>query len=68
MICDLSKENEELKSTIANLEAKLKVVKEALYKITNDIVGALECTKQEFYRRVASDYEDAKIEQNGDLT
>jgi hypothetical protein len=31
------------------------------------ITGVLENVKQEFYRRVASPYEDKKIEQNGDV-
>lgn len=31
------------------------------------ITGVLENIKQEFYRRIASPYEDAKIVQNGDI-
>jgi len=31
------------------------------------ITGVLENIKQEFYRRVASPYEDQKINQNGDI-
>ena len=37
------------------------------YKNLNRIIGALECSKLEIYRRVAAEYEDAKAEQNGDL-
>lgn len=37
------------------------------YLVINDIIGALEGCKLEFYRRVASPYEDIKIEQNGDV-
>ena len=37
------------------------------YKTINDIIGALECAKQEFYRRIASPYEDKKIIENGDV-
>lgn len=37
------------------------------YQAINDIVGALEGAKLEFYRRVAAPYEDRKIEENGDL-
>ena len=37
------------------------------YSTINDIVGALEGAKLEFYRRVAVPYEDTKIEQNGDV-
>ena len=31
------------------------------------VLGALEATKLEFYRRIASKYEDEKCEENGDV-
>jgi hypothetical protein len=37
------------------------------YQTINDIVGALEGAKLEFYRRVAAPYEDKKISENGDV-
>lgn len=37
------------------------------YQQINDIVGALEGAKLEFNRRVVADYEDVKIEENGDV-
>lgn len=37
------------------------------YGIINDVIGVLECAKQEFYRRVAVPYEDHKIKENGDV-
>lgn len=37
------------------------------YQSINDVVGALEGAKLEFYRRVAAPYEDTKIIQNGDV-
>lgn len=37
------------------------------YQTVNDIVGALEGAKLEFYRRVAAPYEDTKIAANGDV-
>lgn len=37
------------------------------YKNINSIVGALECSKMELYRRVALPYEDLKIQSNGDV-
>lgn len=37
------------------------------YQTINDVLGALEGAKLEFYRRVASPYEDTKITQNGDV-
>jgi uncharacterized protein DUF6899 len=37
------------------------------YSTMNDIVGVLECSKMEFYRRIASEHEDKKIIENGDV-
>ena len=37
------------------------------YKTINEIVGALECAKLEFYRRIAVPYEEQKIKENGDV-
>lgn len=37
------------------------------YQAVNDILGALEGAKLEFYRRVAAPYEDEKIKENGDV-
>jgi hypothetical protein len=37
------------------------------YDTANCIIGVLDCIKQEFYRRVVSNYEDQKINENGDV-
>lgn len=37
------------------------------YQAVNDVLGALEGAKLEFYRRVAAPYEDGKIKENGDV-
>jgi len=37
------------------------------YQTINDIVGALEGAKLEFYRRVAAPYENVKMKENGDV-
>ncbi|MGV3773088.1 MAG: DUF6899 family protein [Verrucomicrobiales bacterium] len=37
------------------------------YANANDLMGALECIKQEFYRRKVAPYEDLKIKENGDV-
>ncbi len=37
------------------------------YATINDIVGALEGAKLEYYRRIATPYEDEKIKSNGDV-
>ena len=37
------------------------------YQTINDVLGALEGAKLEFYRRVAAPYEEMKRAQNGDV-
>lgn len=37
------------------------------YQAINDVIGALEGAKLEFYRRLAAPYEDSKIKENGDV-
>lgn len=37
------------------------------YAVINEIIGALECSKLELYRRIAAPYEDTKIQQNGEV-
>jgi hypothetical protein len=37
------------------------------YRNVNELIGVLECAKLELYRRVASPYEDLKVEENGDV-
>jgi len=37
------------------------------YKTANDLMGVLECVKQEFVRRRVNSYEDSKILENGDI-
>ena len=37
------------------------------YEAINEVIGVLECAKQEFYARVARPYEDAKCKTNGDV-
>ena len=37
------------------------------YTFGNELMGVVECVKQEFYRRMLAPYEDEKIKENGDL-
>ena len=37
------------------------------YQTINDIIGALEGAKLEFYRRIATPYENEKLTTNGDV-
>lgn len=45
----------------------LAVLGEGKYNDCNEVIGALECAKQEFYRRKVAKLEDAKVKENGDL-
>ncbi len=45
----------------------LKGVYPLKYYHINKAIGALECIKLEFYRRVAAPYEDVKIKESGDV-
>lgn len=37
------------------------------YALANEVIGALEGAKLEFYRRMVAPYEDMKIKENGDV-
>jgi len=37
------------------------------YANLNEVIGVLECAKLELYRRIAANYEDVKIAENGDV-
>jgi ribosomal protein S3AE len=45
----------------------LKEIYPLRYFHINKAVGVLECIKLEYYRRVAAPYEDAKIQESGDV-
>ena len=38
------------------------------YNVLNEVIGVLECAKQELYRQVASPYEDKKKTENGNIS
>ncbi len=38
-----------------------------IYSDYNEVMGVLECVKQELYRKAISKYEDKKIKENGDV-
>ena len=40
---------------------------ELRYDNINEVIGVLECAKQEFYRRIAAPLENSKIADNGDV-
>lgn len=37
------------------------------YVTYNEVIGVLECAKQELYRRIIAPYEDRKCAENGDV-
>ena len=57
----------DLNYVICRLAHTLAVRKGGNYAAFNEAVGAIECAKQEFYRRVIAPYEDVKIKENGDV-
>lgn len=52
---------------IISILLKQQFLNNRCYTKANDLVGAIECAKQEFIRRYVNPYEDEKIEQNGDI-
>ena len=57
----------ELNYAITKLVHTYLTSKGTSYGVLNEIVGVLECAKQEFYRRKVVPYEDVKIRENGDV-
>lgn len=64
---DVEKNCGELNYSITKLVDTYIKTKGLSYQTINDIMGALEGAKLEFYRRVALPYEDSKITINGDV-
>jgi len=57
----------ELNFILTTLIGTYVIRKGLCYRNINDVMGALTGCLLEFYRRVASPYEDTKIEENGDV-
>ena len=57
----------ELNYLITKLILAYSAEKGRTYTTFNEVVGALECCKQEFYRRVVVPYEEEKRKENGDV-
>jgi hypothetical protein len=57
----------ELNFAITTLIASYMDSKLMSYAMINDVLGALEGAKLEFYRRVVVPYENTKIDENGDV-
>lgn len=57
----------ELNYAITTLVVSYTNSKSLCYNTINEVVGALDCAKIEYYRRLAVPYENKKIEINGDV-
>lgn len=57
----------ELNYQISKLLNDFVAMKGLSYATVNEAIGAIECAKIEFYRRVAANYEDLKAAQNGEV-
>ncbi len=57
----------ELNYQISSLLNSFVAMKGLSYATVNEAVGALECAKMEFYRRIAAPYENLKMAQNTDV-
>ena len=64
---DSAKVAGELNYLFTELVTNYCLEKKLSYQTINDVMGALEGAKLEFYRRVAVPYEDGKIAENGDV-
>ena len=57
----------ELNYTISVLSDSLAIKFGRDYNAYNSVIGALECSKLELYRRVVAEHEEKKIRENGDV-
>ena len=57
----------ELNYVITRIILEYVEMKGLSYQVINDILGALEGAKMEFYRRVVVAYEQRKCEENGEI-
>lgn len=69
---DITSESTDISDTLGNINycftrVVAKLIGQPNYNKIAMVTGVLENIKQELYRRVASPYEDLKINQNGDV-
>ena len=64
---DAPKDAGELNFALTNIVDKYLQNRGLRYAHINEAVGALECAKLEFYRRIAVPYEDQKMKESGDV-
>ena len=57
----------DLNYLITSLCHRYLALKGTSYTTLNEVVGVLACAQLELYRRVVVPYEDAKIQENGDV-
>ena len=64
---DAPKDAGELNFALTNIVDRYLQNRGLRYVHINEAVGALECAKLEFYRRIAVPYEDQKMKESGDV-
>lgn len=53
---------------LGDIQGELEMDGETIgYEYYNNVIGVLECVKQELYRRVVAKYESEAMERNGDV-
>ena len=57
----------DLNFLICRLADRMLARRGVTYARLNEVIGAIECAKQEIYRRIAAPYEDTKLKENGDV-
>lgn len=56
----------DLNYTVSRILDREVTLKGKSYTVCNNLLGAIYCIGQEFYRRIVVPYEDKKIAENGD--
>lgn len=67
-ISDLINNDGELNYTISLLMHKQLILRGINYQNMNNLIGSLECAKNEFLRTVVAPYEDKKRNENGSVS
>lgn len=69
LVATLNEDNEGLAGNLNYVISTLlkRLSKDLRYKKANELMGVLECVKQEYYRRIVGPYEDQKIKESGDI-
>jgi flagellin-specific chaperone FliS len=69
LVATLNEDHENLAGNLNYVISTLlkRLSKELRYKKANELMGVIECVKQEYYRKIVGPYEDEAIKRNGDI-